>query len=90
MADQVLICVRFKEQTECGEYNDSLYYTEAEYATVKQEDIDAEKQKRIANWVHIVKNPPPYVEPSKEVLEKEKADLLKDIDIIQAKIDAKE
>ena len=71
----VMIQVRFKEKTEHGEFNDALYYTESEYASVTQKDIDKEKKKRVDAWVDIVKNPPPYIEPTDEELIKMADDL---------------
>ena len=74
----VMIQVRFKEKTEHGEFNDALYYTESEYASVTQKDIDKEKKKRVDAWVDIVKNPPPYIEPTDEELIKMVMDLEKE------------
>ena len=68
---QVYIQVRFQEETDYGSYHDALYFTQAEYDALKQEDIDTLKQKRIDNWVYIITHPPEYVEPTlKELKEK--------------------
>lgn len=75
MSEQIMVQVRFKEQTEVGEYNDALYFTQAEYQSKAQVEIDALKQGRINNWVNAVKNPPVYVEPTKAELQEQKINL---------------
>ncbi len=59
MPDKVMIQVRFSKQTEIGEYNDALYFTQSEYQTTASADIEAAKQARADAWVNAVKNPPP-------------------------------
>ncbi len=70
MADQIFIQVRFKEQTEAGEYNDALYFTQAEYATKTANDISALKTTRVNNFVTAVKNPPILPPPTVDELNK--------------------
>ena len=73
MTDKIAIQVRFSKQTEIGEYNDALYYTQAEYATLAPAIIEAEKQARVDAWVNAVKNAPPPVGPTKEELQTQKS-----------------
>lgn len=75
MSEQIMVQVRFKEKTEVGEYNDALYFTQAEYQAKSQIEIDALKQARVNNWVNAVKNPPVFVEPTKTELQAQKAEL---------------
>jgi len=67
--DTIRIQLQFTEQTSHGEYRDTLYFTEAEYAKLQQKDIDALKQKRVNDWVAFVENPPPKPVPTKEEIE---------------------
>lgn len=75
MADQVFIQVRFKEQTPYGELNDALYFTQAEYATKNQTEIDLIKQTRVDNYVNVIQNTPAAKEPTKQELLDAKAQL---------------
>lgn len=87
-ADEVFVQLRFKEQTEVGEYNDAIYFSEVAWANRDQAAIDAEKAQRVANFVEAVKNPPPPVEPTKEELEFQKVELEKQIEEINNKLNA--
>lgn len=69
MADQVFIQVRFRENTKHGEYNDCLYFTQAEYASKTQVGIDALKQERVNNYVSRIDNAPAPVPPTKAELQ---------------------
>lgn len=89
MSETVLIQLRFKEDTVVGEYNDALYFTQEEFATTTKGDIEAMKQVRIDKWVNAVQNPPTPVEPTKEELEELEAQLLKQLEEVQAQIVAK-
>ena len=71
------------------EYNGCINYGIDEYNHKVQEDIDKEKQTRCDAWLYEVKNPPTYVEPSKEVLEQLKAEKQAEVDKLQVQIDAK-
>ncbi len=86
IADTVMIQIRFKVQTDYGEYNDALYYTQAEYVTLKQEDIDKEKQKRVDNWIDIVTHPPIYVEPTQEEWRAYYAEKKEEVDQVEENI----
>ncbi len=89
-ADTIMVQVRFKEETSYGEYNDVLYFTQSEYSTVKQEDIDTLKQKRVDNWIYSKEHPPIYIEPTLEILKAYKAELNDQLNIVQLKILEKE
>lgn len=41
----------------------------------KEEDVVKDKEQKIGEWVYAVKNPAPYIEPTKEDLEKQKIEL---------------
>lgn len=89
-ADTVMIQVRFRVETSHGQYNDALYFTQAEYASTSKAIIDSMKQERVDNWIYILENPPLYVEPTKEELQSVEADLRAQLDEVQAKILEKE
>lgn len=55
MEDEIFIQIRFSASTEYGEFNDALYYSVDEWNSMSQEDIDAEKQRRIDNWIVDIK-----------------------------------
>jgi len=72
------------------EYNGVNSYSEDDYKKVTKEDIDKEKKEKIDKWVYDIKNPPPYVEPTKAELEAQKAELQKQISELDAQIAEKE
>ena len=68
---EVKVQVKFKEQTEVGEYSDAIYYTMEEWKKVKQSDIDVEKTKRKNNYIEKVKAPIPVYVPTQEELDEQ-------------------
>lgn len=81
--------IRFTEtDAKYGSYSDALYFPLEGFEEIKQEDIDAEKQMRLANWKDAIENPvvPEPVEKTKEDLESEKVAILASITELQAKI----
>ena len=82
--DQILIQVRFTENAAKGTYSDALYFTQEEYATKSEADIQALKDARVAAFEAIVKAP--AVEPTKEQLELEASDLQSRLDEVNQKI----
>jgi hypothetical protein len=82
----IRIQVLIKEQTEVGEFQDALYFTEEEYASLSEKDIQKMIDTRIENWVNQVQNPPIPEEPTKEDLESQKIELQKHIDEVELKI----
>ncbi len=83
---QVFIQLRIKENTEFGEFNDAIYFTEEEYNNVKPETLDAMVKTRVDNWVNIIKNPPPPVEPTIDELISVKQQLQMQQNEIESKI----
>ena len=75
MSEQIMIQIRFKEQTEVGEYNDALYFDLPTYENMIQADVDVLKQARVTNWVNSAKNAPAPIEPTKAELQAQKAEL---------------
>jgi hypothetical protein len=67
----IMIQVRFTEDTPYGEYSDSIYFTQDEYNSIKQDGIDKIKQDRVGAWIERIKNPPTPIEPTKKQLEEE-------------------
>jgi len=71
MIQEKFIQIRFKEQTVVGEFNDCLYFTEEEFAKLKQADIDTLATTRVNNWVTLVQSTPEPVEQTAEEIQKE-------------------
>ena len=92
---ELYLQVRIKEQTEHGEYNDCLYFpvdkvTDLEkWITENEKQIKEQATARVNNWKSVVSNPPVYVEPTKEELEKLKAERVKEVDELDKLITAK-
>ena len=77
----------------CGnakEYNGTVNYTPEEYEKVTVEELALAKQKPADDWIYSVKNPPPYVEPTKEQLEAELAEKQAEVTRLQSEIATKE
>jgi hypothetical protein len=89
MSDQILVQVRFKVQTEQGEYNDALYYPLDVYQSMDKKVIEDEKAQRVSNWVQSIKNPPVQDEPTKQQLEESKAMLVEQISQLDTQIASK-
>lgn len=73
----------------CGnakEYNGTVSYTPEEYEKLAVEDLVLAKQKPADDWIYSVKNPPPYVEPTKEQLEAEKELKIQEVASLDARI----
>ena len=58
MSDQIMIQVRFRKSYKDIEFNDALYFTQAEYALKTEDEIDAMKEERFQAWCNIIDNPP--------------------------------
>ena len=69
------IQIIFKADTEHGRFQDALWFTEAEYDKVTQEDIDVQKQERINKWIAVVTAP--YIEITSD---EKKAQIQSEID----------
>ena len=72
--NEIRIQVKVKEFVrELGhDYCDALYYTQEQYYSLTQDDVDREVYRRIANWIEAIKNPPVQAEPTEEQLVAEK------------------
>lgn len=53
----VFVQVRFKEQTPYGEYCDALYFTQEEFDTLTEEDIQQRKDLRVQNYIDLMNTP---------------------------------
>jgi len=82
-------CKQKFNQTHAKEYNGTVTYTPTEYGKLKGEELATEKSKRFTAWVTEIKNPPAYIEPSKEDLEKEKAELMERVANLDTRISEK-
>lgn len=73
-------------------YSDAQYFTVdstmsiEDFIAQKETEINQEKDRRIANWIDAIKNPPPQPEPTKEQLIEEKAALQAQIAELDVKI----
>jgi len=63
MADKVMVQVKFSEQTVKGKCNDVLYYTQDEYAKLKEADIEADKLERVNSYIAMKSVPPAELVP---------------------------
>ena len=89
MSDQILVQIRFSVKTDQGEYQDALYYPLDVYQSMDKQVIEDEKNTRVNNWVQMVKNPPPPIEPTKEQLEESKAMLVEQLAQLDIQIASK-
>lgn len=87
MADQVFVQVRIKENTVYGPFNDALYFTEAQYATVTEKELADLKQARVDAWLDMIENPPPEIPPTKKQLEEVAVILTERLAEIHLKLD---
>lgn len=51
-----MIKVDFEFETKYGKFADAIWYPED--APMSEEELEAEKQRRLANWLNIIENPP--------------------------------
>lgn len=52
-----MIKVDFEFETQYGKYADAIWYSED--SPMSEEELEAEKQRRLANWIAIIENPAP-------------------------------
>lgn len=81
--DDIKIQIRFKEQTEKGEYSDALYFSEEEYNSIAQKRLQELKQQRIDAWVEKVNKQ----SKSRELTEDEISNAILDIDKQKEELD---
>ena len=89
MSEQIMVQIRFSEDTEVGTFTDALYLTMYEYVGKPQSEIDTLKQARVTTFVNSVKNAVPAPEPTKAELQADVANLQKQIDSLNIKIGSK-
>lgn len=65
------VVIRITQQTEVGEFNDSLYYTPDEWSKLTQAQLDEQITSRASNWVSKIQAK--QSEPAEQITE---ADLL--------------
>ena len=79
--DEIKIQLRFKVETQYGDYNDCLYFdSQKELDALSPDDIQAMKDARVAAWVYTIENPPPEEEPTEEDLQAQLDTLQKQLD----------
>ena len=90
-SEQVKVQVVYTKTTPYGDYTDAIYYPDmATYQSKKSDGtLETEKSLRIDNYLNAIQNPPPFVEPTKEELQAQKAELQKQMDSLDAQIAAK-
>lgn len=81
--------VKVSETVNGIEYKDAIYYTPSEWESIKQADVTAEIQKRTDSFRNAIENPAEPVEPTKEMLEAEKAEYQARIAELDTQIAAK-
>lgn len=57
MGGKVMVKVDFEFETKYGKFADAIWYPED--APMSGEELEAEKQRRLANWIAIIENPTP-------------------------------
>jgi hypothetical protein len=77
-----MVRVLIQENTEHGQYNDALYYSEAEFASLTNEDIQAAIKTRVDNWVGFVKE-----QSSREPIPPTLEDMQQQADSIKEQLD---
>ena len=87
--ESVYIQVRFTFKQAGYEYHDALYFTEAEYKSISQKEIDDMKQARFDAWLQVVQNPPLAAVPTLEELEAHKLELEKQLAEVITEIEKK-
>lgn len=70
-------------------YDGNLSFTPDEYEHTDSKEMTDLKTAKVDEWIYQKNNPPPYVEPTKEELEAQKADLERQVDELTVKISAK-
>lgn len=79
---QVLV----KETVSGIDYKDAIYYTEAQWADLKQADVNTEIKKRTDNFKAALENPQPPVVPTRAQLVAERDRLRSEADVIDEQI----
>ena len=86
VTDPISVQIKYRMEQDGKSYQDALYFTTDEYQNLTQANIDAEKQKRFDNWIFVINNPVPFVEPIIEELEAMKVELERQLEEINLKM----
>jgi len=84
--NNVRVCYRIHEKTEVGEFNDALYFSIADWETLKASEVDAKVSARVQNFVTAVKNPPAPHEVTRAELEEHEAELSRQLTEVRDKL----
>ena len=69
MKDEIRIQVRFNIEEKGFSYHDAFYFTEAEYAALKPDDLEAQKRARFDGYVKAMQNLAEPAKPTDEELQ---------------------
>ena len=86
MSQQIMVQVKFTQDTQYGQYTDAVYYTQADYANIKQSDIDAVVSTRVGNYVNAIKNAPAPVQLTKSDIQAQIDALSSQVTDMQAQV----
>ena len=84
---KVEIIFHIREKTPYGNYNDSLYYSFADWAALTEVDLAAAVTARVDKWIAVVTNPPPPRVPTEEELINAKEYVLEQLRQVNAQKD---
>lgn len=59
--EEGVVRIIFEKSQDQLTYRDALYYSQEDYGNIDQATIEAEKDRRFANWLAIVSPPQPEV-----------------------------
>lgn len=63
MSQTVNVQIVFEQMTSHGKFRDALYFDQAIFSTVTQDQIDALIAARVAAFIFNIENPPPPPDP---------------------------
>ena len=77
-----------KQETDKGQFNDAIYYSKAEFESVKQSDLETQVTERVNNWITYAEQQALIVpvEPTQEELETQKLELENQLSQINNKL----
>lgn len=84
----VKVQVKFTENTAYGDFSDSLYFTESDYAKLKQKDLDILKKAKLDAWIYDKEHPAPVVpyDPAKDIIRQKVQLLTNQQNILESKL----
>lgn len=86
MSQSIFIQVRFRVATELGDFSSAIFYSEAEWASTTQADIDAAIKLQTNSYIDDAKNPKAFLSPTAAELITVKADLQAEISEKQSEV----